>query len=110
MGRSPPIRSKRAHLKLATHPTFSDVGHEALSSAPKKGATLRVLARFPGSVALLLAVCVPFSYSCASEEAISEPVKASMTFCGSVQATNTQKVLGASKEPEAMRFAVQPDG
>jgi hypothetical protein len=36
MGRSPPIRSKRAHLKLATHPTFSDVGHEALSSTPKK--------------------------------------------------------------------------
>ena len=90
MGRSPPIRSKRAHLKLATHPTFSDVGHEALSSAPK-GATLRVLARFPGSVALLLAVCVPFSYSCASEEANSACEKASKTFCMLVACTNPQK-------------------
>jgi hypothetical protein len=37
-------------------------------------------------------------------------MKASETFCGSVQATNTQKVLGASKEPKAMRFPVQPNG
>ena len=110
MGRSPPIRSKRAHLKLATHPTFSDVGHEALSSTPKKGATLKGLARFPGSVALLLAVCVPFSYSCASEEANSACEKASKTFCVLVACTYPQKVLGTSKEPEAMRFAVQPDG
>jgi hypothetical protein len=37
-------------------------------------------------------------------------VKASKTFCGSVQATNTQKVLGASKEPKAKRFAARPNG
>jgi len=37
-------------------------------------------------------------------------VKAKETFCGSVQATNTQKVLGASKEPKVMRFATRPNG
>jgi hypothetical protein len=37
-------------------------------------------------------------------------VKAAETFCGSVQATNTQKVLGASKEPKVMRFAARPNG
>jgi hypothetical protein len=37
-------------------------------------------------------------------------VKASETFCASVAYTDAQKVLGASKEPKAMRFAVQPNG
>ena len=37
-------------------------------------------------------------------------MKASETFCGSVQATNTQKVSRASKEPKAMRFTAQPNG
>jgi hypothetical protein len=37
-------------------------------------------------------------------------VKASKTFCGSVQATDPQKVLGASKEPKVMRFAARPNG
>jgi hypothetical protein len=42
--------------------------------------------------------------------AISEPVKAKETFYVLVAYTERQKVLGASKEPKAMRFAVQPNG
>jgi hypothetical protein len=41
---------------VASHTLLSDVGDEAPSSAAK-GATKRLLARFPGSVALLLALC-----------------------------------------------------
>jgi hypothetical protein len=37
-------------------------------------------------------------------------VKALETFCVLVAYTYPQKVLGASKEPKAMRFAVQPNG
>jgi hypothetical protein len=37
-------------------------------------------------------------------------VKASETFWVLVAYTEAQKVLGVSKEPEAMRFAVQPNG
>jgi hypothetical protein len=37
-------------------------------------------------------------------------VKASETFCVLVAYTDPQKVLGASKEPKAMWFAVQPNG
>jgi hypothetical protein len=37
-------------------------------------------------------------------------VKVSETFCGSVACTDPQKVLGTSKEPKAMRLAVQPNG
>jgi hypothetical protein len=37
-------------------------------------------------------------------------VKASKTFCVLVAYTDPQKVLGESKEPKAMRFAVQPNG
>jgi hypothetical protein len=37
-------------------------------------------------------------------------VKVLETFCVLVAYTDPQKVLGASKEPKAMRFAVQPNG
>jgi hypothetical protein len=37
-------------------------------------------------------------------------VKASKTFWVLVAYTEAQKVLGASREPKAMRFAVQPNG
>jgi hypothetical protein len=37
-------------------------------------------------------------------------VKASETFCVLVAYTDPQKALGASKEPKAMRYAVQPNG
>jgi hypothetical protein len=37
-------------------------------------------------------------------------VKASETFCVLVAYTDPQKVLRASKNPKAMRFAVQPNG
>src|SRR3712207_3991346 len=54
-----------------TPPTFRCGRRSSQSSAPK-GATPRLLARFPRSVlALLLAKGLLFSYSCASEEAIS---------------------------------------
>src|SRR5215217_4523818 len=49
MDRSPPIRSKRGHLKVATHPAFRCRRRSSQSSAPK-GATPRLLAPFPGSV------------------------------------------------------------
>ncbi len=39
-----------------------------------------------------------------------QPVKASESFCGLVAYTDPQKLLGASKEPKAMLFAVQPNG
>ena len=37
-------------------------------------------------------------------------MKASKTYCGSVQASNTQKVIRASKQTKEMWFAVQPNG
>jgi hypothetical protein len=37
-------------------------------------------------------------------------VKASETFCVLAAYTDPQKVFRASEEPEAMRFAVQPNG
>jgi hypothetical protein len=37
-------------------------------------------------------------------------VKASKTFWVLVAYTDPQKVSGASKEPKAIRFAVQPNG
>jgi hypothetical protein len=37
-------------------------------------------------------------------------VQASETFCVLVAYTDPQKVLRTSKEPKAMRFAVQPNG
>src|SRR3712207_4603119 len=71
MGRSPPIRSKRGHLKVATHPTFRCGRRSSQSSAPK-GATPRLLARFPRSVlALLLARCLVLLLVRIREEAIS---------------------------------------
>jgi hypothetical protein len=39
-----------------------------------------------------------------------QPVKASESFCVLVAYTDPQKVIGASEEPKAMRFAVQPNG
>jgi hypothetical protein len=62
--------AQRETISRWLHTPLCDVAEEAPSSAPK-GATLRLLARFPGSVALLLALCVPLCYSCASEETIS---------------------------------------
>src|SRR5215217_5151846 len=109
MGRSPPIRSKRGHLKVATHPAFQCRRRSSQSSATK-GATPRLLARFAGSVS-----CPFGTVSCsptrrAHERRRFQPVKASETFCVLVAYTDPQKVLGESKEPKAMRFAVQPNG
>src|SRR5215204_382837 len=97
--------------EVAPLPALCDVGHEAPCSAPK-GATPRLLEPdLPGWLAVLSARCVPFSSSPrAHERRRFRPVKASETFCGSVAYTDPQKVLRASKEPKAMRFAVQPNG
>ena len=108
MSRSAPIRSKRGYLKVASHTPLSDGGHKAPSSAPK-GATPRFLARFLGSVSCPFGT-LSLAGSGGHERRRFQPVKASETFCRLVQATNTQELLGASKEPKAMRFAVQPDG
>ena len=50
LDRSAPIRPKRAHLKVATHPALSDVGDEAGRAALRKGLLRRLLGRFAESV------------------------------------------------------------
>jgi hypothetical protein len=54
-------------------------------------------------------VSVPFSYTRGHESWRCQPVQVSETFCVLVAYTEAQKALGASKEPKAMRFAVQPN-
>ena len=81
MDRSPPIRSKRGHLKVATHPAFRCRRRSSQSSAPK-GATPRLLAPFPGSVSCPFGT-VSRSPTRAPERRRFQPVQASETFCGS---------------------------
>jgi hypothetical protein len=80
MGRSPPIRSKKGYLKVATHPTFRWRRRRARSSAPK-GTTPRRLARFLGSVSLSFGP-VSLSPTRAHQRRRSQCVKAAETFCG----------------------------
>ena len=101
--RSAPIRSKRGYLKLATHLAFRCRPRSSQSSAPK-GATPRLLARFAGSVSCPFGT-MSYPATRAPESRRFQRVKASETFCVLVAYTEPQKVLGASKEPKAMRFA-----
>jgi hypothetical protein len=73
---------KERPCQRAYTPRFSDLGDEARSGA-LKGATPRLLARFPGSISH------PFGTMSrppprAHERRRFRPVKASETFCGSV--------------------------
>jgi len=65
MGCSPPMRSKRGHLKVATHPRFPMSAKKLAQQSATKGATPKpshsTICRVGSSV--LLALCVLFSYS-----------------------------------------------
>src|SRR5215212_4982426 len=79
-------------------------------SGPKR-ANPRLLAWLPGSHSCSRgAVCAVFLLLRTRSRRRFRCVKASETFCVLAAYTEAQKVLRASKEPERMRFAVQPDG
>jgi hypothetical protein len=94
---------------VATHPAFRCGRRSSQSSAPK-GATPRLLARFPGSALAVLLAQGPVLQLVRIRGGDFRPVKASETFCVLVAYTELQKVLRGSKEAKAMRFAVQPNG
>jgi hypothetical protein len=108
MGRSPPILSKREVISSWLRTPPSDGGHKAPSSAPK-GATPRFLARFLGSVSRRFGT-VSLARTGARERRRFRPLTASESFRVLVACTEAQKPLGASEEPKATRFTVQPNG
>src|SRR5215210_5718934 len=109
---------KERPSKSAYTPRFCDLGDEARSSGAMKGATLslRVLARFAGSIStVLLALCPVLLLLLVRTRGGEErrqfrPVKSSETFGVLAAYSDPRKVFRASKEPKAMRFAVQPNG
>src|SRR5215210_2701077 len=107
MDRSPPIRSKRGHLKVATHPAFRCRRRSSQQRSERDySETSSPLSRV-GSCPF---GTVSRSPTRAHEKRRFQPVKAAESFCVLVAYTDPQKLLGVSKEPKAMRLAVQPNG
>jgi hypothetical protein len=76
-----------------------------------KEATPRGLARFPGSVSsVLLAVCPVLLLVGIRGGEFSLLRLLRLSACWCLHRAARREVLGAYKEPKAMRFAVQPNG
>src|ERR687897_3773507 len=111
MGRSAPIRSKRGHLKAPTHTPLCDVGDQAPSSAPKAATLSETTSPIPGALSSVLLAPCPVLMLLSIRGGDLSPLKASESLCVSrSSAPSREKYSLASKEPEAMRFAVQSNG
>ena|SRR5215211_1728691 len=93
MGRSPPIRSKRGHLKVASHTPLSDVGHQARRAERSERGYSEASSPICRVGQLSFWHCAPFSATRAHERCRFHSVKAWETFCVLVAYTEAQKSL-----------------